>query len=131
MVSVVNDACIKCKSCAEVCPVDAFHECETQLVVDPDVCIDCGVCISECPQEAITSDDEADEKWIKFNAEQAKICPGANEQSVWKDSKKSGSCAGFFYPCNSGNYKIHKGCAENKSNNEMYKRQTRRVRFMT
>ena len=73
MVSVVNDACIKCKSCAEVCPVDAFHECDTQLVVDPDVCI------SECPQEAITSDDEADEKWIKFNAEQAKVCPGANE----------------------------------------------------
>ena len=79
MVSVVNDACIKCKSCAEVCPVDAFHECETQLVVNPDVCIDCGVCISECPQEAICSDDEAEEKWIQFNAEQAKVCPGANE----------------------------------------------------
>ena len=55
MVSVVNDACVKCKSCADVCPVDAFHECDTQLVVDPDTCIDCGVCISECPQEAITS----------------------------------------------------------------------------
>ena len=26
MVSVVNDNCIKCKSCADVCPVDAFHE---------------------------------------------------------------------------------------------------------
>ena len=35
MVSVVNDACVKCKSCADVCPVDAFHECDTQLVVDP------------------------------------------------------------------------------------------------
>ena len=79
MVSVVNDACVKCKSCADVCPVDAFHECDTQLVVDPDTCIDCGVCISECPQEAITSEDEADEKWIKINAEQAKICPNAND----------------------------------------------------
>ena len=79
MVSVVNDACVKCKSCADVCPVDAFHECDAQLVVDPDTCIDCGVCISECPQEAITSEDEADEKWIKFNAEQAKICPNAND----------------------------------------------------
>ena len=38
MVSVVNDACVKCKSCVDVCPVDAFHEGETQLVIDPDTC---------------------------------------------------------------------------------------------
>ena len=67
MVSVVSDACVKCKSCVEVCPVDAFREAENMLVVDPDVCIDCGVCISECPQEAITSEDEADEnKTVKY-----------------------------------------------------------------
>ena len=34
MVSVVNDNCIKCKSCADVCPVDAFREGDTQLVVE-------------------------------------------------------------------------------------------------
>ena len=79
MPSVVNDSCIKCKICASVCPVDAFKECDTQLVVDPDVCIDCGVCIAECPQGAIANDSEADEKFVKFNAEQAKVCPGANE----------------------------------------------------
>ena len=79
MASVVNDACIKCKAGAEVCPVDAFHECETQLVVDPDTCIDCGVCISECPQSAISNEDDAEEKWIEFNAAQAKVCPNANE----------------------------------------------------
>jgi ferredoxin len=49
------------------------------MVVDPDTCIDCGVCISECPVGAISNDSEADEKWIKFNAEQAKICPNAND----------------------------------------------------
>lgn len=79
MVSVVNDACVKCKTCAEVCPVDAFHEAENMLVVDPDTCIDCGVCISECPQEAITPEDEADEKWIKYAQENAKNLPNANE----------------------------------------------------
>ena len=79
MVSVVNDNCIKCKSCVDVCPVDAFHECDTQLVVNPDICIDCGVCIAECPQSAIANDADADEKFVKFNAEQAQICPGANE----------------------------------------------------
>ena len=79
MVSVVNDACVKCKSCVDVCPVDAFHEGETQLVIDAGTCISCGVCISECPQEAITPDDEADEKWVKFNAENAANWPNANE----------------------------------------------------
>ena len=79
MASVVNDSCIKCKACTEVCPVDAFHECDTQLVVDPDTCIDCGACISECPQSAISNEDDAEEKWIAFNAAQAKVCPPANE----------------------------------------------------
>lgn len=69
MVSVVNDSCIKCKSCVEVCPVSAFREGDSQLVVDPDTCIDCGVCISECPQEAISNDADADPKWVAFNAE--------------------------------------------------------------
>ncbi|MBO5442555.1 MAG: ferredoxin family protein [Alphaproteobacteria bacterium] len=80
MVSVVNgDLCVKCKSCADVCPVDAFHEGESYLVVDPDTCIDCGVCISECPQEAISSDSDAEEKWIEINAEKAKEWPNAND----------------------------------------------------
>ncbi len=79
MVSVVTDACIKCKACTDVCPVDAFHEGDTQLVVDPDTCISCGVCISECPQEAIVTEDEADEATIKFNADNAKNWPNANE----------------------------------------------------
>ena len=77
MPSVVNDSCIKCKACASVCPVDAFHEADSQLVVNPDVCIDCGVCISECPQGAISSDGDAEEKWIKVNADEAKTAPSA------------------------------------------------------
>ena len=78
MPSVVNgDMCIKCGTCAGVCPVEAFHICDEQYVVDPDTCIDCGVCISECPQGAISSDDEAEEQWVKVNAEKAKTCPSA------------------------------------------------------
>jgi ferredoxin len=79
MPSVVNDSCIKCKACASVCPVGAFHECDSQLVVDPDTCIDCGVCIAECPQGAISNSDSADEQFVQFNAEQAKVCPSAND----------------------------------------------------
>lgn len=78
MPSVVNgDKCVLCKCCVEVCPVGAFHEGETQVVVNPDDCIECGVCISECPQGAITSSDEADAKWVQFNAEKAAEWPKA------------------------------------------------------
>ena len=62
MPSVVNDSCILCRTCVDVCPVGAFHDAGTQMVVNPDDCIDCGVCISECPQTAISSDGEAEEK---------------------------------------------------------------------
>ena len=79
MPSVINDSCIKCGTCASICPVSAMHVCDTQYVIDPDVCIDCGACIAECPQGAICNDAEADAETIKFNAEQAKICPNAND----------------------------------------------------
>ena len=38
MPSVVNDSCVLCGACAEVCPVGAFHRGETQMVVDPNTC---------------------------------------------------------------------------------------------
>lgn len=71
MASVINDFCVKCGACAEVCPVQAITDGETQMVVNPDVCIDCGACIGECPQGAISNDSEADEKWIEFNKEKS------------------------------------------------------------
>ncbi len=77
MPSVVDDKCQLCLSCVSVCPVDAFRKGEKMVVVDPDECIDCGVCISECPTGAISTSDEADEKWVKFNAEKAKEWPNA------------------------------------------------------
>jgi ferredoxin len=46
------------------------------LVIDPDVCIGCYVCTAECEQNAIemlfTKDEE---KWTKYNAENAPILP--------------------------------------------------------
>lgn len=77
MPSVISDACIKCGTCATVCPVSAMHVSDTQLVINPEVCIDCGACIAECPVSAITTDAEADEAAIKYNAEQSKVCPNA------------------------------------------------------
>lgn len=79
MVSVVDNKCIKCRTCVGLCPVSAFCEGETQMVSDPDVCISCGVCIPECPVGAISWDDEADPKWVEFNADKSKEWPRVDE----------------------------------------------------
>lgn len=79
MPSVINDTCIKCGTCASICPVSAMHIATSQYVIDPDTCIDCGACIAECPQGAICNDAEASAEAISFNAEQAKTCPNAND----------------------------------------------------
>jgi len=59
-----------------VCPVEAFREAETYLVIDPDECIDCGACIPECPVEAIFADTDVpdeEEAWIARNENEAAI----------------------------------------------------------
>ena len=47
MTHVVTTTCVdhKYQECVAVCPVDAFREAETYLVIDPDECIDCGACV--------------------------------------------------------------------------------------
>ena len=71
MARVVTEACVGKKhgDCVEVCPVDCFFELDDMLVINPDECTDCAACEDECPVSAIVPDDEADEKWIKINAE--------------------------------------------------------------
>lgn len=80
MTHVVTSACVghKYQDCVAVCPVDAFREMATYLVIDPDDCIDCGACIPECPVEAIFTDtDLPDEEieWLDKNEEEALDAP--------------------------------------------------------
>ena len=49
----ITDACVKCGSCAENCPVEAISEGEDTYVIDADVCVSCGSCADACPVEAI------------------------------------------------------------------------------
>jgi|TARA_B100001778_G_scaffold314480_1_gene299772 ferredoxin len=72
MPHVVTGACVnhKYQDCVAVCPVDAFREMPTYLIIDPDECIDCGACIPECPVEAIFEESDVPEdliEWIEKN----------------------------------------------------------------
>lgn len=78
MTFVVTEACIRCKytDCAASCPVEAFHEGENMLVIDPDTCIDCAICVPECPADAILSDtEEGAAQWLELNASYSAIWP--------------------------------------------------------
>ena len=80
MTFVVTESCIKCKytDCAEVCPVDCFHEGPNMLVIDPEECIDCTLCEPECPVDAIYDEDElpeGQEKFLELNAELSRNWP--------------------------------------------------------
>ena len=73
MAYVVTERCVECKytDCAAVCPVEAFHELEDRLYINPDTCIDCDACVPECPVEAIFSDMSLPEEyagWLEMNA---------------------------------------------------------------
>ena len=76
MTHVVTSACMnhKYQDCVAVCPVEAFREMDTYLVIDPDECIDCGACVPECPVEASFADTDVpdeEEAWIDRNEQEA------------------------------------------------------------
>ena len=75
MTYVVTENCIQCKytDCAEVCPVECFHEGPNFLVIDPDECIDCAACVPECPADAIFADDEVPAEQRDFTAINAEL----------------------------------------------------------
>ncbi|DAC48074.1 MAG: ferredoxin [Euryarchaeota archaeon] len=86
MTHVVTDACVdhKYQDCVAVCPVEAFREADTYLVIDPDECIDCAACVAECPVEAIFADTDLPdehEAWLDRNEEEAPDLPVAEGDS--------------------------------------------------
>ena len=91
MTYVVTSACVghKYQDCVAVCPVEAFREMETYLVIDPDECIDCNACVPECPVDAIFYEDDVPDDgsthseiiWIEKNAKESVDAPIAEGDS--------------------------------------------------
>ena len=85
MTYVVTENCINCKDtdCVEVCPVDAFHEGDNFLVINPEECINCTLCVSECPVDAIYPEEELPEDMLEYlalNEKLAKKWPILNQK---------------------------------------------------
>ena len=92
MTHVVTSGCVdhKYQECVAVCPVEAFREADTYLVIDPDECIDCGACIPECPVDAIEQ-GEQDNKWYDLNYKWSNTWPNislARPEDVPADAEK-------------------------------------------
>ena len=86
MTYVVTSACVghKYQDCVAVCPVEAFRELKTYLVIDPDECIDCNACVSECPVDAIYSDEDVPDDeidWVQKNEKESVDAPVATGES--------------------------------------------------
>lgn len=52
----ITDACVKCGTCGDNCPVEAISEGDETYVIDADVCVSCGTCVDNCPVEAIVEE---------------------------------------------------------------------------
>lgn len=80
MTCVVTENCIPCKriDCADICPVEAFHEGPNFLVINPDECIDREIWVPGCPAEAVFTDIDLppeQKHFLELNAELAKVWP--------------------------------------------------------
>ena len=96
MPHIVTSGCVdkKYQECVAVCPVEAFREADTYLVIDPDERIDCGACITEYPIHAIFDEfDVPDEEkeWIERNEKESQDLPVAEGDSP---------VLGWNLPCN-------------------------------
>ena len=48
----IQNDCIACGACADLCPVEAISDGDIYSI-DENACIDCGACADQCPVEAI------------------------------------------------------------------------------
>ena len=53
----INQDCIKCGVCPDICPVECISEGDDIYLIDADECIDCGACAEVCPVDAIHADE--------------------------------------------------------------------------
>jgi Pyruvate/2-oxoacid:ferredoxin oxidoreductase delta subunit len=53
LAEVIDDKCIACGTCMEMCPMQAIEYIDDVAHVSEKKCIGCGICVHHCPEEAI------------------------------------------------------------------------------
>lgn len=50
---VINEKCVGCNMCKNVCPYHAIEITEKKAVINEELCFGCGLCTSKCPTKAL------------------------------------------------------------------------------
>lgn len=53
MAHVIEEECVSCGICPELCPANCITDGEEMFVIDPERCTDCGECVTVCPVDCI------------------------------------------------------------------------------
>lgn len=85
MAHFIEETCIGCTACVQVCPVDAITGFNREMHhIDPSLCIDCGACTFVCPEECIEDPTGVAPERIRRRTEWPKpevideLCTGCN-----------------------------------------------------
>jgi uncharacterized protein len=57
---IIEEKCIGCGKCVEICPVGASSLVGEVSMIDPNICISCGQCMEACPKGAVDLNWEDD-----------------------------------------------------------------------
>ena len=63
---VVEEACIGCVHCMNVCPTAAIRVDEGKAKINKDACVDCGMCLKSCPVGAIVVEQDDFNRIFKY-----------------------------------------------------------------
>ncbi len=63
---VVEEVCIGCTHCMNVCPTSAIRVNNGKAFINKDACVDCGMCLKSCPVNAIIVEQDDFNKIFRF-----------------------------------------------------------------
>ncbi len=79
MALMINDECVACGECEEVCPTKAITEGDPVYVIDPARCVECvgfhdeSQCAEVCPVDACVPDPDHEESPEALQAKKEKL----------------------------------------------------------
>ena len=79
MALMINDECVACGECEEVCPTKAISEGDPIYQIDPEKCVECAgfhdesQCVDVCPTDACVPDPDHKESKEELLAKKGRL----------------------------------------------------------